>query len=57
VSAFFQIRKKVHWSDVSTTIENPRRLHHTFEIRDDEPDELLAEGFVRVGCAVDLPWT
>ena len=35
---------------ISTTIENPRRLHHAFEIRDDESDQLLAEGFVRVAC-------
>jgi acyl-CoA thioesterase FadM len=35
---------------ISTTIENPRRLRHAFEIRDDTSGRLLAEGFVRVGC-------
>ena len=39
---------------ISTTVENPRRLHHAFEIRDDETGQLLAEGFVRV-ASVDLP--
>lgn len=39
---------------INTTVENPRRLHHAFEIRDDITAELLAEGFVRVGC-VDIP--
>ena len=112
MSAFFQIRKKVHWSDtdaagvvwfpnflrwfedaeeemvaslgrsrqslldshqfsmprvevqskfrsparagqvvrvgINTTVENPRRLHHAFEIRDDESNALLAEGAVRL---------
>ena len=108
-SAFFQIRKKVHWSDtdaagvvwfpnvlrwfedaeeelfaslgrsrqslldshqfgmprvevhsklrapahagqivlvgIRTTVDNPRRLRHAFEIRDDQSDQFLAEGF------------
>jgi acyl-CoA thioester hydrolase len=121
VSAFFQIRKKVHWSDtdaagvvwfpnflrwfedaeeelfaslgrtrqslldshrfsmprvevqsrfraparagqivrvgIRTTIENPRRLHHAFEIRDDESEQLLAEGFVRVACVDSGSWS
>ena len=35
---------------IHTTIENPRRLNHAFEIRDDASGQLLAEGFVRVGC-------
>lgn len=120
VAAFFQIRKKVHWSDtdaagvvwfpnflgwfedaeeelfaslgrsrqslldshnfgmprvevhskfraparagqtvrvgISTTVENPRRLHHAFEIRDDETAQLLAEGFVRVACVDSETW-
>jgi acyl-CoA thioester hydrolase len=34
---------------IETTVENPRRLRHQFEIRDDNSDELLAEGYVRVG--------
>lgn len=121
MSAFFQIRKKVHWSDtdaagvvwfpnflrwfedaeeemfaslgrsrqslldshrfgmprvevqskfraparagqivrvgIHTTVENPRRLHHAFEIRDDETDNLLAEGFVRVACVDSGSWS
>jgi acyl-CoA thioester hydrolase len=47
---------------ISTTVENPRRLRHQFEIRDDNSGQLLAEGFVRVGSvdsdsftARDLP--
>ncbi|MDH4064157.1 MAG: acyl-CoA thioesterase [Acidobacteriota bacterium] len=35
---------------IETTVENPRRLRHQFEIRDDNSDQLLAEGFVRVAC-------
>lgn len=35
---------------IETTVENPRRLRHLFEIRDDNSDQLLAEGFVRVAC-------
>ena len=35
---------------IRTTVENPRRLHHAFEIRDDQSELLLAEGFVRVAC-------
>ena len=35
---------------IETHVENPRRLRHRFEIRDDNSDQLLAEGFVRVGC-------
>jgi acyl-CoA thioester hydrolase len=121
VSAFFQIRKKVHWSDtdaagvvwfpnflrwfedaeeemfvslgrsrqslldshqfsmprvevqskfraparagqivrvgINTSVENPRRLHHAFEIRDDASGALLAEGYVRVGCVDSSTWS
>ncbi|HQZ40262.1 MAG TPA: thioesterase family protein [Vicinamibacterales bacterium] len=35
---------------IETTVENPRRLRHQFEIRDENSGQLLAEGFVRVGC-------
>jgi acyl-CoA thioesterase FadM len=42
---------------ISTTIENPRRLHHAFQIRDDDSDALLAEGFVRVGCIDSATWS
>jgi acyl-CoA thioesterase FadM len=31
-------------------LENPRRLRHEFEIRDESSGTLLAEGFVRVAC-------
>jgi acyl-CoA thioesterase FadM len=31
-------------------VANPRRPRHKFEIRDDNSDQLLAEGFVRVAC-------
>jgi acyl-CoA thioester hydrolase len=34
---------------IATTVENPRRLKHQFEIRDDNSSQLLAEGYVRVG--------
>ena len=34
---------------IATTVENPRRMKHEFEIRDDATDLLLAEGYVRVG--------
>jgi YbgC/YbaW family acyl-CoA thioester hydrolase len=37
---------------IASTLENPRRLRHDFEMRDDR-GTLLAEGFVRVAC-VDL---
>ena len=121
MSAFFQIRKKVHWSDtdaagvvwfpnvlrwfedaeeemfaslgrsrqslldshrfgmprvevqskfraparagqvvrvgINTTIENPRRLNHEFQIRDDQTSQLLAEGYVRVACVDSDTWT
>ena len=42
---------------ISTSIDNPRRLHHAFEIRDDASDALLAEGFVRVGCVDSGTWS
>jgi acyl-CoA thioesterase FadM len=42
---------------LSTTIENPRRLHHAFEIRDDASGQLLAEGFVRVACVDSATWS
>jgi YbgC/YbaW family acyl-CoA thioester hydrolase len=35
---------------IETTIENSRRLKHQFEIRDDDSNVLMAEGFVRVAC-------
>jgi acyl-CoA thioester hydrolase len=31
-------------------IENPRRLRHDFEIREDASDRLIASGSVRVAC-------
>jgi YbgC/YbaW family acyl-CoA thioester hydrolase len=34
---------------IDSTLENPRRIRHAFEMRD-ERDRLLAEGFVRVAC-------
>lgn len=34
---------------IVSTVENPRRLRHQFEMRD-EHGTLLAEGFVRVAC-------
>ena len=37
---------------IMSTLENPRRLRHEFEMRD-ERGTLVAEGFVRVAC-VDL---
>ncbi|HUE84468.1 MAG TPA: thioesterase family protein [Vicinamibacterales bacterium] len=37
---------------IASALENPRRLRHDFEMRDDR-GTLLAEGFVRVAC-VDL---
>ena len=37
---------------IASTLENPRRLRHDFQMRD-ERGTLLAEGFVRVAC-VDL---
>ena len=37
---------------IASSIENPRRLRHQFEMRD-ENGLLLADGFVRVAC-VDL---
>jgi YbgC/YbaW family acyl-CoA thioester hydrolase len=37
---------------IASTMENPRRLRHDFEMRD-EQGTLLANGFVRVAC-VDL---
>jgi YbgC/YbaW family acyl-CoA thioester hydrolase len=37
---------------IASTLENPRRLRHDFEMRDAE-GALLATGFVRVAC-VDL---
>jgi acyl-CoA thioesterase FadM len=42
---------------ISTTVENPRRLHHAFEISDDESGQLLAEGFVRVACVDSGSWS
>jgi acyl-CoA thioesterase FadM len=37
---------------IRSTLENPRRLRHDFEMRD-EQGGLIAEGFVRVAC-VDM---
>jgi YbgC/YbaW family acyl-CoA thioester hydrolase len=37
---------------IASTLENPRRLRHHFEMRD-QHQQLLAHGFVRVAC-VDL---
>jgi acyl-CoA thioester hydrolase len=37
---------------IACTLENPRRLRHDFEMRDDQ-GALVAAGFVRVAC-VDL---
>ena len=42
---------------IHTTVENPRRLHHAFEIRDDDSNALLAEGFVRVACVDSSTWS
>ena len=38
---------------IASTLENPRRLRHEFEMRDDASGTLIAEGFVRVAC-VDM---
>jgi acyl-CoA thioester hydrolase len=35
---------------IATTLENPRRLRHDFEMRAESTGLLLAEGFVRVAC-------
>jgi acyl-CoA thioesterase FadM len=35
---------------IASTLENPRRLRHDFEMRADPSGVLLAEGFVRVAC-------
>ena len=35
---------------IASTIENPRRLRHTFEMRDVAKGTLIAEGYVRVAC-------
>lgn len=35
---------------VASQVENPRRIRHDFEIRDDASDRLIASGFVRVAC-------
>jgi len=42
---------------INTSIENPRRLHHAFEIRDNDSGQLLAEGFVRVACVDSNTWS
>jgi acyl-CoA thioester hydrolase len=42
---------------IRTTVENPRRLHHAFEIRDDTTQHLMAEGFVRVACVDSATWS
>jgi acyl-CoA thioester hydrolase len=34
---------------IASTLENPRRIRHNFEMRN-ESDALLADGFVRVAC-------
>jgi acyl-CoA thioester hydrolase len=35
---------------IASTLENPRRLRHDFEMRTEPSGLLLAEGFVRVAC-------
>ncbi len=35
---------------ITSTLENPRRLRHDFEIRDDVSGTVVAHGFVRVAC-------
>jgi YbgC/YbaW family acyl-CoA thioester hydrolase len=35
---------------VRSAVENPRRIRHEFEVREDASDRLVATGFVRVGC-------
>ncbi|MFM8536305.1 MAG: acyl-CoA thioesterase [Acidimicrobiia bacterium] len=42
---------------INTTVENPRRLHHAFEIRDDESGALLAARLVRVACVDSDTWS
>lgn len=39
---------------IASRVENPRRIRHDFEIREDSSDRLVATGFVRV-ASVD--WT
>jgi acyl-CoA thioesterase FadM len=39
---------------ITSTIENPRRMRHDFEMRDEASGVLVAEGFVRVAC-VGMP--
>jgi acyl-CoA thioester hydrolase len=38
---------------LASRVENPRRIHHAFEMREERTQAVLATGFVRVGC-VDL---
>ena len=38
---------------IDTTLENPRRLRHSFEMTRDDDGVRVARGYVRVGC-VDL---
>lgn len=35
---------------LATAVENPRRLRHTFEMREETTSRLLASGYVRVAC-------
>lgn len=42
---------------INTSVENPRRLHHAFEIREDASNTLLADGFVRVACVDSDTWS
>lgn len=35
---------------LESRVENPRRIRHGFEMRDENGERLLATGFVRVGC-------
>lgn len=35
---------------LASRVENPRRIRHDFQVRDDKSDGLIASGFVRVGC-------
>jgi YbgC/YbaW family acyl-CoA thioester hydrolase len=35
---------------VTSRVENPRRIRHDFEVREDASNRLIASGFIRVGC-------
>ncbi len=42
---------------ITSTLENPRRLRHDFEMRDDTGRTVIAEGFVRVACVDSKTFT